>query len=105
MGTLGALTGNPGIGSYIASRHGHQADGRIGNIGYGIRMNAVNPGLIDTQVPRDVVSGNEDVYNKLAKKVPIGVAGMPDEIASTVRWLAIRARAPRMVMPSPWTAE
>ena len=54
---------------------------------HGIRVNAVNPGLIDTQVARDVVSGDEQAYNEIATHVPIGRAGRPEEIASTVLWL------------------
>ena len=50
----------------------------------GIRVNAVNPGLIDT---RDVVDGDERAYADIAKNVPIGRAGRPEEIASTVLWL------------------
>ena len=50
-------------------------------------MNAVNPGLIDTQVARDVVAGDEQAYAEIAKNVPIGRAGRPEEIASTVLWL------------------
>jgi NAD(P)-dependent dehydrogenase (short-subunit alcohol dehydrogenase family) len=56
-------------------------------IKHGIRVNAVNPGLIDTQVARDVVSGNEQAYDEIAKHVPIGRAGRPEEIASAVLWL------------------
>src|SRR5215210_6344223 len=62
--SVGALTGNPGIG-----------------------VNAVNPGLIDTQVARDVVAGSEEAYADIAKNVPIGRAGRPEEIASAVLWL------------------
>ena len=47
----------------------------------GICVNAVSPGLIDTQIARDVVSGNEQSYGELAKQVPIGRAGRPEEIA------------------------
>jgi NAD(P)-dependent dehydrogenase (short-subunit alcohol dehydrogenase family) len=47
----------------------------------------VNPGLIDTQVAPDVVNGDEQAYAEIAKKVPIGRAGRPEEIASTVLWL------------------
>jgi NAD(P)-dependent dehydrogenase (short-subunit alcohol dehydrogenase family) len=88
--SVGALTGNPGIGSYIASKHGVVGLTRTAALEYikrGIRVNAINPGLIDTQVARDVVNGNEQAYNEIAQHVPIGRAGKPEEIASTVLWL------------------
>jgi NAD(P)-dependent dehydrogenase (short-subunit alcohol dehydrogenase family) len=88
--SVGALTGNPGIASYIASKHGVIGLTRTAALEYvkrGIRVNAVNPGLIDTQIARDVVSGNEEAYDDLAKGVPIGRAGRPEEIASVVLWL------------------
>jgi len=88
--SVGALTGNPGIGSYIASKHGVVGLTRTAALEYikhGIRVNAVNPGLIDTQIARDVVSGDEQAYNDIAKHVPIGRAGTPEEIASVVLWL------------------
>ena len=88
--SVGALTGNPGIGSYIASKHGVVGLTRTAALEYvknGIRVNAVNPGLIDTQIARDVVSGNEQAYGEIAKSVPIGRAVRPEEIASAVLWL------------------
>ncbi len=88
--SVGALTGNPGIGSYIASKHGVVGLTRTAALEYikhGIRVNAVNPGLIDTQIARDVVSGDEQAYAEIAKHVPIGRAGKPEEIASVVVWL------------------
>jgi NAD(P)-dependent dehydrogenase (short-subunit alcohol dehydrogenase family) len=88
--SVGALTGNPGIGSYIASKHGVVGLTRTAALEYvkrGIRVNAVNPGLIDTQIARDVVAGNEEAYAEIAKNVPIGRAGRPEEIASAVLWL------------------
>ena len=88
--SVGALTGNPGIGSYIASKHGVIGLTRTAALEYvkhGIRVNAVNPGLIDTQVARDVVNGNEQAYEEIGKHVPIGRAGRPEEIASAVLWL------------------
>lgn len=88
--SVGALTGNPGIGSYIASKHGVVGLTRTAALEYvkrGVRVNAVNPGLIDTQVARDVVSGDERAYAEIAKNVPIGRAGRPEEIASVVLWL------------------
>ncbi len=88
--SVGALTGNPGIGSYIASKHGVVGLTRTAALEYikhGIRVNAVNPGLIDTQVARHVVAGDEQAYEDKAKQVPIGRAGRPEEISSAVLWL------------------
>jgi NAD(P)-dependent dehydrogenase (short-subunit alcohol dehydrogenase family) len=88
--SVGALTGNPGIGSYIASKHGVVGLTRTAALEYvkhGIRVNAINPGLIDTQVARDVVAGDENAYAEIAESVPIGRAGTPGEIASTVLFL------------------
>jgi NAD(P)-dependent dehydrogenase (short-subunit alcohol dehydrogenase family) len=88
--SVGALTGNPGIASYIASKHGVIGLTRtaaLEYIGKGIRVNAVNPGLIDTQIGHDVFEGDEQVYVEAAKGVPIGRAGRPEEIAAAVLWL------------------
>jgi NAD(P)-dependent dehydrogenase (short-subunit alcohol dehydrogenase family) len=88
--SVGALTGNPGISSYIASKHGVVGLTRTAALEYiphGIRVNAVNPGLIDTQIARDVVAGNEEAYSEIAKNVPIRRAGRPEEVAAAVLWL------------------
>ena len=88
--SVGALTGNPGIGAYIASKHGVVGLTRtagLENAKQGIRVNAVNPGTIDTQIARDVVGGNEQAFAELEKGAPIGRAGRPEEIASAVLWL------------------
>jgi NAD(P)-dependent dehydrogenase (short-subunit alcohol dehydrogenase family) len=76
--SVGARTGNPGIGSYIAAKHGVVGLTRTAALEYirrGIRVNAVSPGLIDTQVARDVVGGSEQAY----------------EIAAAVLWLCSSA--------------
>lgn len=88
--SIGALTGNPGIGSYIASKHGVVGLTRTAALEYvkqGIRVNAVNPGLIDTQIARDVVKGDEQAYAALEQGVPMGRAGRPEEITAAVLWL------------------
>jgi NAD(P)-dependent dehydrogenase (short-subunit alcohol dehydrogenase family) len=88
--SVGALTGHPGVPSYIASKHGVVGLTRTAALEYvkrGIRVNAVNPGLIDTQIARDVVSGDEQAYAEMERQVPIGRAGRPEEIASAVLWL------------------
>jgi NAD(P)-dependent dehydrogenase (short-subunit alcohol dehydrogenase family) len=88
--SVGALTGNPGIASYIASKHGVIGLTRTAALEYikkGVRVNAVNPGLIDTEIGHDVFKGDAQVYAEAARSVPIERAGRPDEIASVVLWL------------------
>jgi len=88
--SVGALTGNPGIGAYIASKHGVVGLTRTAALEYckqGIRVNAVNPGTIDTQIARDVVGGDAQAFAELEKGSPIGRAGRPEEIAAAVLWL------------------
>src|SRR3982751_6057447 len=73
--SVGALTGNPGIGSYIASKHrvvGPRRPAALECVKHVIRVSAVNPGLSDTQVARDVVAGNEQASADIARNVPIG---------------------------------
>jgi NAD(P)-dependent dehydrogenase (short-subunit alcohol dehydrogenase family) len=88
--SVGAITGNPGIASYIASKHGVVGLTRTAALEYvqhGIRVNAVNPGTIDTQIARDVVKGDERAHAEMVKKIPMGRIGQPEEIAAAVLWL------------------
>ncbi len=88
--SVGALTGNPGIGPYIASKHeviGLTRTAALEYVKKGIRVNAVNPGLIDTQIARDVVAGDAHAYTEMEKNTSIGRAGRPEEIAAAVLWL------------------
>ncbi|GAC1306334.1 MAG: SDR family oxidoreductase [Vulcanimicrobiaceae bacterium] len=53
--------------------------------GEGIRVNAVAPGLIDTEL--HATSGVPDRLARLAAGVPLGRAGGADEVAEAVLWL------------------
>jgi NAD(P)-dependent dehydrogenase (short-subunit alcohol dehydrogenase family) len=64
-------------------------------------MNAVNLGLIDTQVARDVVNADEQAYAEIAKHVPIGRAGRPEEVASAALQSGDELRRRSC---APWTA-
>jgi NAD(P)-dependent dehydrogenase (short-subunit alcohol dehydrogenase family) len=52
----------------------------------GIRVNAVRPGLIETDIHRD--SGDPHRVARLAPGVPLGRGGTADEVAALVLWLA-----------------
>jgi len=53
--------------------------------GSGIRVNAVRPGLIDTEIHDG--AGIPDRVKRFGPKMPIGRAGTPDEVAEAIVWL------------------
>ncbi|SMC97641.1 3-oxoacyl-[acyl-carrier protein] reductase [Kibdelosporangium aridum] len=52
---------------------------------HGIRVNAVAPGVIETQLTADL---SEDVLTERAKQTPLGRLGQPEEVAAVIRFLA-----------------
>lgn len=52
---------------------------------HGIRVNAVRPGLIDTEIHE--VHGGQETLAKLAPTVPLGRVGSADEVAEVVAFL------------------
>ena len=52
----------------------------------GIRVNAVRPGLIETDIHAS--SGQPDRVERLKEAVPIGRGGRPEEVAEAILWLA-----------------
>jgi NAD(P)-dependent dehydrogenase (short-subunit alcohol dehydrogenase family) len=52
----------------------------------GIRVNAVSPGLIETDM--HAAAGAPDRAMRLAPGIPMGRPGTPEEVARTVLWLA-----------------
>jgi NAD(P)-dependent dehydrogenase (short-subunit alcohol dehydrogenase family) len=53
----------------------------------GIRINAVAPGLVETEMLEEVAEGNKQLIESLKSKTPIGRIGGPQEIANAVVWL------------------
>ncbi|MDW5325809.1 SDR family oxidoreductase [Plantactinospora sp. KLBMP9567] len=51
----------------------------------GIRVNAVSPGIIDTEI--HTISGVPDRAQQAAGRVPLGRAGRADEVAAAIVWL------------------
>jgi NAD(P)-dependent dehydrogenase (short-subunit alcohol dehydrogenase family) len=51
----------------------------------GVRVNALRPGLIDTEIHAS--GGQPDRAQRLGSATPIGRAGRADEIAEAVVWL------------------
>ena len=87
--SVGALTGNPGIGSYIASKHGVVGLTRHAALRWatkGIRVNAVCPGVIATAMTAPLVE-DSDMRKVAESMTPMGRFGSPEDIAEAVVWL------------------
>jgi NAD(P)-dependent dehydrogenase (short-subunit alcohol dehydrogenase family) len=95
----GSLTGERGFpetGAYNASKHAvlgltRTAAAEAGP--FGVRVNAVLPGMIDTRMLRSIVEslGKDDVESGVAaisRVAPQGRPGTPEEIAAVVCFLA-----------------
>jgi NAD(P)-dependent dehydrogenase (short-subunit alcohol dehydrogenase family) len=82
--------GEGDLAAYNASKAGvlgllHTAANELGP--YGIRVNAVCPGLIRTRLTERHFT-NEDLLKDYFRHIPLGRGGMPDEVANAVAFLA-----------------
>lgn len=81
---------NPQLPFYTASKHAILGLTKSAALEYakaGIRINAVAPGAITTEMMEQRTAGDKQRKDALAALHPIGRAGKPDEIANSVAWL------------------
>ena len=84
------VMGIKGAAAYAAAKHaviGLTRSAALDFASAGIRINAVCPGIIKTNMAVEVSGGTEDGLARMAAEEPIGRLGMPEEIASAVLWL------------------
>lgn len=83
--------GGPGAGIYGTSKAGVQAITRAlakDLAEYGIRVNAVSPGTIDTDFHKQIKSTKPEVFASWKNNILLGKLGQPEEVASVVSFLA-----------------
>jgi NAD(P)-dependent dehydrogenase (short-subunit alcohol dehydrogenase family) len=88
--SVAGVIGFPGIGIYSASKHaviGLTKAAALEFSAQGIRVNAVNPAVIDTEMADRITSGMNVKKDDLTTFHPIGRLGRVEEVAEAVLWL------------------
>ncbi len=83
--------GGPGAGIYGTSKAGVHAITRAlakDLAEYGIRVNAVSPGTIDTPFHAQIKSTKPEVFASWKNNIMLGRLGQPEEVAAVVSFLA-----------------
>jgi NAD(P)-dependent dehydrogenase (short-subunit alcohol dehydrogenase family) len=88
--SVAGLVGMAQIELYIASKHAVLGLTKSAALEYaksGVRVNAVCPGAVHTEMYERFVSKDPDLVQTLENMHPMGRSGTPEEIASAVLWL------------------
>jgi NAD(P)-dependent dehydrogenase (short-subunit alcohol dehydrogenase family) len=86
-----AHVGYPGLSLYVAAKSAVVGLTRAAALEYardGIRVNAVSPGPIETELAERVFGTMDAFRTALGPRQPFGRVGLPDEVAQAILWLA-----------------
>lgn len=89
--SVAGLLGAPGLGSYNASKHAVVGLTRNACLEYGmfgIRVNAICPGVINTPMATALTGGSPELTERIGKAHALGRIGEPEEVARVVLFLA-----------------
>lgn len=87
IASVGGLVTELGIGYYNATKAAviHLTRQFAAELSPGVRVNAIAPGIVRTQLARALWEGHEEVLNR---HLPLGRIGEPDDIAQAAVFLA-----------------
>jgi NAD(P)-dependent dehydrogenase (short-subunit alcohol dehydrogenase family) len=88
--SVAGLIGFPGIAIYVASKHAVVGLTKAASLEFatkGMRINAVNPAVIDTEMADRITGGLNMKKTDVVPFHPIGRLGRVEEVAEAVVWL------------------
>jgi NAD(P)-dependent dehydrogenase (short-subunit alcohol dehydrogenase family) len=91
MSSVNATLAIPNIASYNVSKGGINQLTRVmalALVDYGIRVNAVAPGTIATEMAKNAVLTSDEAKRKIMSRTPMKRLGEPSEVADAVAFLA-----------------
>ena len=91
MSSVNALLAIPGLAAYACSKGGLNQLTKVAAIElavHKIRVVAIGPGTILTDLARNAVMGDDAARRRILSRTPIGRAGEPEEVASVASFLA-----------------
>lgn len=94
MSSVAGLVGFNNLPAYVASKHGVIGLTKTAALEYaksGIRINAICPGVIHTEMIDRVTGKDPAVEKQFIGLEPIGRMGTPEEIAAVAVWLCSKA--------------
>jgi NAD(P)-dependent dehydrogenase (short-subunit alcohol dehydrogenase family) len=93
MSSVAGLVGFANLPAYVASKHGVIGLTKAAALDYatkGIRVNAICPGVIHTEMVDRVTGRNPELERQFVALEPMGRMGTPREIAEATLWLCSR---------------
>ncbi len=101
LSSVAGLIGTPGLGAYSASKGAVRlltkaAAVEFGVLGYGVRVNSIHPGYVETDMGRNLISefvgfgmlpNQATAREDMAKTYPLGRTGVPADIARAALFL------------------
>jgi 3alpha(or 20beta)-hydroxysteroid dehydrogenase len=91
ISSVAGLRGSPGGFAYGASKFavtGMTKSAAMELARYGVRVNSIHPGMIDTDMMTDVTGGSAERHDRFARSIPMRRAAEPVEVAHLALFLA-----------------